>query len=546
MIVAERISQVLVSLGVRRAYGLPGEDHMPLLAAFTAAGVEYHTACNESSAVIMAATDYQVSGAMGVAVLSMATGVSNGVNGVLHAFMEGVPVLVLSGRWSVSHEPVVVRQGLNPEPIIRPVTKWTSSFLSDADPAPILCKAIDIASTPRPGPVYLELPDEVAVADCGPTDDAMVAVLHRRVQGLRDSYRVGPPLAEPQAAQLSQRLLEARRPTMIVGGRSPAVSRDVLSLFAESYRTPVFTTPGQKGLLTSECEYFAGSFLNGNLEKRILGESDLVLAINPEAYDYFNRGWPHPEATVVVSQGPLNEWLFAFGDRIVAHPDGVLRELVRCAPSDPRSLWQPSDILAYRKGLRDSLLGTPGGRMTVAQAIDTALQAIPAGSWVLADAGFSKPLVALLSETSERGKFLASNALSTMGFGIPGAVGASLAGAAPVIAFMGDGSLLMRASELIVARNASTPPICVAIMDRSLSQIRIKQGRRGLAEIGVALPELSCSRIGEAFGIRGVDVHDLDSLRVAVGEAFLSGECVLIGAHVDSVESQRVFELIRS
>ena len=83
--VVNRFAELLKSYGIDRAYGLPGEDHMPMLAALEAAGITYITASNESSAVIMASTDALISGKPGVAIVSMATGVSNAVNGVVHA-----------------------------------------------------------------------------------------------------------------------------------------------------------------------------------------------------------------------------------------------------------------------------------------------------------------------------------------------------------------------------------------------------------------------------------------------------------------------------
>lgn len=541
--VADRFSQILVSFGVRRAYGLPGEDHMPLLAAFETAGISYHTACNESSAVIMAATDSAVSGVPGVAVVSMATGVSNGVNGLLHAYMEGLPVLLLSGRWPAARESLVVRQGFDPEQLARPCTKWTTVLRTAGDPAALLCKAVDIATSPRPGPVYVELPDEIATAECASVDDALVDELRSRLEAGASANGL-TVLARAQSAALAEQLTAARRPTVVIGGRAKAVRRETLTRFAETFRVPVFTSPAQKGVLSESCEWFAGAFLNGNPEKEFLEQSDLILALDPEAFDYLNRAWPRPKDTVAISSTPLNEWLFDYGKRLVAGPESVLLEMLEQA-SAGASEWTAQEVSRYRSEVRKMLLGKPGERMSVVEAVDAALRASPTDACVLADGGFSKPLVTMLSNTTEPRHFLASNALSTMGFGIPAALAASLAGDSPVLAFMGDGSLLMRATELVVSRHIPRPPIFVAIMDESLSQIEIKQERGQLAKVGVALPRLSCERIGAAFGIQGVDVHDVESLKAAVADAFTGSQCVLIGAHVDGADSRRLFGLLR-
>jgi acetolactate synthase-1/2/3 large subunit len=541
--VVERFSEILASFGVRRAYGLPGEDHMPLLAALEHAGISYHTASNESSAVIMAATDSAVSGVPGVAIVSMATGVSNAMNGLLHAYMEGHPVLLLSGRWPASRESIVVRQGFDPVNLVSPCTKWATVVRTTGDPAAQLCKAIDIATTPRPGPVYVELPDEIATAECASTDDVLVDELRRRLSR-PDSGHGRAVLGADQAGALIEKLSAARRPAVVLGGRASSVTRETLVRFAETFRTPVFTSPAQKGVVRESCEWFAGAFLNGNPEKELLDQSDFVLALDPEAFDYLNRAWPHPEATVAVTATPLTEYVFAYAERLVASPELVLLDLIERA-THGASEWVPEDVTNYRSGVRTALLGKSGDDMSVVEAVDAALRASPEGSCVLADAGFSKPLVTMLSQTARPRHFLASNALSTMGFGIPAALAASLAGDSPVLGFMGDGSLLMRASELVVARGIARPPVFVAIMDRSLSQIEIKQERRDLAEVGVELPTLSCERIAAAFGVRGVDVHDVPSLEAAVTEAFQGTECVLIGAHVDGADSRRLFDVMR-
>jgi acetolactate synthase-1/2/3 large subunit len=114
-----------------------------------------------------------------------------------------------------------------------------------------------------------------------------------------------------------------------------------------------------------------------------------------------------------------------------------------------------------------------------------------------------------------------------------------------VLGFMGDGSMLMRATELVVTRYMKNKPVSVVIMDKSLSQIEIKQERRGLNEIGIDLPALSCEVIAKGFGCEGVDVYDTESLSKAVADAFKSGKATLIGAHVDGSDSRRLFDIMR-
>jgi acetolactate synthase I/II/III large subunit len=539
----------LSQLGITRAYGLPGEDHMTLLDAFEKAGIEYCAAFNETSAVIMAATDAQLTGRPGVAVLSLAPGVSNGMNGILHAHLEGLPVLVISGQHAAAKLPFVVRQGFDTEQMVRPATKWTTRVPPGLDPAPLVCKAADLALADRCGPVYIELPDEVATAPTPDGDgDRAVALLASELDAAAQGGRPTLLPAPPQLDELTAQLQGAEQPVVVIGGRGRTLSSETLAHFADTCRVPVFTTTGQKGALDSRSPWFAGTLLNGNLEAGLLGRADLIIALDFEAYDVYNRPWAYSCPTVSVSRGPLLEWFQPFTQRLQGDPELCLQELAMRVGAAGCSRFTTDDVAGYRRDLRAALLGDPGDEagMSVATAVDTVLEQCDPETIVLADAGFSKPLVALLSDTARRHHFLASNALSTMGFAIPAGIAAARATGRRTLAFMGDGSLLMRATELSVATTAPVPPVFVAIVDRSLSQIEIKQARRNLATVGVGLPDISCRKLGEAFGIRGADARTPEEVRAALATAWDTDDVpLLLGIHVDPTTSHRTFDLLR-
>lgn len=519
---------------------------MTLLDELAKVGIEYHTAFNESSAVIMAATDALLTGRPGVAILSLAPGVSNGMNGILHAYMEGAPVVVVSGQHAANKLPFVVRQGFDVEQMVRPATKWTTRVPANADPAALICKAVDVAMADRPGPVYVELSDEVAMSSAPDSaGGSAVALLKQELSDREAGARSTLVAPAAQIEGLAERLRSAERPALVVGGREE-VSTQAISAFAETCRVPVFTTSGQKGALSSSNPYFAGTLLNGNLEARLLGEADLIITVNFEAYDVYNRPWAYSCPTVAVTSRPLLEWFQPFDLRVMCDPATCLEELTARVAGDGASQFTRDDVRTYRDGVRDTLLvGGEDTGVSVARAVETVLQHCDDNTVVAADAGFSKPLVALLSDTAQRGNFLASNALSTMGFAVPAAIAASHATHKRVLAFMGDGSLLMRATELAAASAAPVAPVFVVIVDRSLSQIEIKQKRRELTTVGVELPEISCESLAAALGIRGVDVDTADGIDKALTDAWQGDSPMLIGIRVDVSASQQTYDALR-
>jgi acetolactate synthase-1/2/3 large subunit len=294
----------------------------------------------------------------------------------------------------------------------------------------------------------------------------------------------------------------------------------------------------------SEFEYFAGTFLNGQLERRLLGRSDLVIMIDPEAFDFYNRAWCFTADAVALTDAGFSEWLNPFAEQLAVDPDAMLRTLTTKS-SAAVSDWTPTDIAAYRDSLRASLVPQDATTFSVAHAVAAALDAWPKDAYLIADAGFSKPLVAMLSDPAVPDHYLASNALSTMGFSIPAAMAVRRASTTPILAFLGDGSLLMRATELMVNAPQPSPSAFVAIMDRSLTQIEVKQERRNLAPIGAKLPPVRCTALAEALGIEGTDVDSSDELRDAVSKALQGDGPVLIGAHVATQPSRALFEVLR-
>jgi acetolactate synthase-1/2/3 large subunit len=545
VIIAQRVAETLVELGIRRVYGLPGEDHMTLLDAFAAAGIQYFTAANESSSVIMAAVDAKVSGTPSVVVLSLAPGISNGVNGLLHAYMEGAPVLVISGQHGAARQPFVVRQGFDLHKLVEPVTKWMGHVSASTDPTTAVCKALDIASASRPGPVYLEIPDEVAKAEEPSRSGAIdpVQVLKEEWSDRGTSRVAGAAPTDGALARLKERLAAAKHPALVIGGRDANISQNTLAAFSEKFSVPVFTSTNQKGLATSGSPFYAGTFLNGSLESSILSRSDLILMVNPESFDTYNTPWRYDAFTVALSSAASDEWLYPYSSRVVADPESTLRLLLENPTG--ASEWTTGDVVAYREYVTSELRGEGDTALSVVSIVESALGSSTPDTRLIADAGFSKPIVAMLSEPGVPSAFLASNALSTMGFSIPAALAASRASDRPVLAFLGDGSLLMRASELALHGGLTGPLVVIAVMDQALSQIEIKQERLGLTTVGVSLPYLSCKSLGEAFGFTGVDVDDEAGLKAALATAWSSASPTLIGAHISPESSRRVFELMR-
>jgi acetolactate synthase I/II/III large subunit len=184
--------------------------------------------------------------------------------------------------------------------------------------------------------------------------------------------------------------------------------------------------------------------------------------------------------------------------------------------------------------------------VNVPEAILTVREAVPGGAYVAVDAGFSKPLLSLLWSTDLIDSYFGSQGLSTMGYAIPAANALKLVHPSEtVIGFMGDGSLMMRASEIAVAVELGICPIYVVFVDSTMTQIAVKQRRRKLRQVGVSFTVPSCVALAAAFGAIGYDVSTQSELREALNDALAQQRPALIGITIDASATERIFDLVR-
>src|SRR5438477_4231775 len=158
--VAGDFARVLRAAGVQRMYGLPGEYHLRILDAIAAEGLTYVAAREESGAVLMAATEAQAGVLPGVVLVTIAPGVTNAINGIAHAWLDRVPLLVVTGQHSPERAPLILRQSLDNHRLVDGLTKWTVTASGRIHQ--VLARALETALAPPAGPVLLELRDDVA------------------------------------------------------------------------------------------------------------------------------------------------------------------------------------------------------------------------------------------------------------------------------------------------------------------------------------------------------------------------------------------------
>ncbi|MBV9579224.1 MAG: thiamine pyrophosphate-binding protein, partial [Chloroflexi bacterium] len=470
--------------------------------------------------------------------VTLAPGITNAINGLAHAWLDHVPLLIVSGQHHPDRAPVIIRQGLDTHQLVESVTRWSTT----ASPRihQVLARALDTAMAPPGGPVLLELREDVAAATAADRAEDWPLL-----QADSRTYAVaGTPDRQAIPAQAVELIARAQRPVLVVGGTCPAdpSTRRALRDLSEALAAPVFTSPAAMGVLAPDADWFTGTFMNGNLEADMLSRGDLVLTVGLDAKDFFNAAWRYAAPVVAVNEHPDTQRFAPTSLQLVGPTCTTLTSLA-CIQS--ASAWSTADVARYRTSFGAPFHLDDGG-FTIPSALRLARSLLPPETRVAVDAGFGKPLTSYLWSADEPGHYFTAHGLSTMGYALPAANALCLGfGAQPVVGFMGDGSLLMRASEISVAAEHGLTPIYVAWMDGALAQIETKQLRQSLRPVGARLPAVSCAKIADAFGGKGVDVSSLDEFRDALTGALAARVPTLIGARVDQAHRGEWYELLR-
>jgi acetolactate synthase-1/2/3 large subunit len=543
--VADAFATALRAAGVQRVYGLPGEDHLHLLDALGAAELTYVAAREETAAVLMAATEAQATGVPSVALVTLAPGITNAVNGLAHAWLDHVPLLLVSGQHHPERAPVIIRQGLDSHRLVDSITKWTTT----ASPRihQVLARALDTALAPPAGPVLLELREDVASVPA--VDDlASWPVLQigarARTRSATDQPELNATLAANMPAHVLHLIEGSRRPAIIVGGNCPpdTQTRQRLAQASAALHAPLFASPSAMGVMPPDGAWFGGTFMNGNLEAELLSASDLMITVGLDAKDFFNAAWRYTSPVIALNEHADTQRFAPTSEQLLGATAASLSALV-CMHS--ASEWSTSDVADYRTTFA-RVFHLDDGAFTIASALCVARSLLPAETRVAVDAGFGKPLTSYLWSSAEPGHYFTAHGLSTMGYALPATNALCLTyPGQPVVGFMGDGSLLMRASEISVAAEHGVAPVYVVWVDGALAQIETKQLRQNLRPVRARLPRMSSAKVADAFGGYGVDVDTLDDFGHALTEALHARRPTLIGARVDQSRRAEWYELLR-
>ncbi len=552
MSMAQALAQALQEVGIRRVYGLPGGENVELLEALRLCGMDFVLVHNESSALYMAAAAARLEERPGVCLTTLGPGLANAIAGLGHAWLDRAPLLLLSAQVPDALVGRHTHQLIDQQALVRPLTKASHALRPGDDVRGIVHELLRTAVSDRPGPVHLQLSRAVAAAPA-----ANVA----EPQSFRWPRPAPPDLADMEWAAMLWRA--AKRPLLLVGlGMDVQNCHAQLLALAEASHAPVITTPKVKGAIPATHPLAAGviGLTRADPVYQLLDEADCLLAlgldavelVRPwEAYEALTPRPPLPEGRApVVSDGkgfrvraaPLI-WLAPWANEDPRLPAAasfagrmtpVLQQLTE-TPGSVDSTWGAARVARFHTLLAQRRFPAPApGRMSPRALLTALRRAAPPATPLTVDVGTHKIFVSLEWADAQPRRFFLSNGLSCMGYGLPAAIGASLAlGQAPALCITGDAGMTMVLGELELITRLGTPVVTVVMNDSALDLIRLAQQRAGAQVWGTEFSNPDFAQIAAAYGIPALRSADVDECEHAVGEALRTQQPLLVDALID-------------
>jgi acetolactate synthase-1/2/3 large subunit len=315
--------------------------------------------------------------------------------------------------------------------------------------------------------------------------------------------------------------------------RDGAVARAVRELTSQ-LNCPVLATYKAKGVVADQSPQYVGLFTGGAAEADCLNQADLILLCGVDPVEFIRKKWGYTAPVIDIAWMPYPVHYLTPSVGLYGSIDAHIRGLIG---DSHVSHWTTNQITALRAGINQRLAypSTKGiGPQHVVTLAAEASGALPVMPRITVDAGAHMFSVMAFWPCAEPHDVLISNGLATMAFALPAAVAAALHQPdRPVIAFTGDGGLLMCLGELATAVDQQARIVVIVFNDQSLSLIDIKQQQRGFEPRGVRWQRPDFAATMNGLGGRGYRVEHIDDYKTALQQALDGNGPALIDVSID-------------
>ncbi len=521
---AQILVQSLKNEGVDYIFGYPGGAVLHIYDALDAQDDIKHILVRHEQGATHAADGYaRTSGKPGVVLVTSGPGITNAVTGIATAHMDSIPMVVISGQVPSALIGNDAFQEVDAVGITRSCVKHNFLIKDINQISSTVKKAFHIASTGRPGPVLIDIPKDITIAQIDEPTFAD-AIDMRSYQPVVD--------AEPEKiTKAAELILSAKQPIIYAGGGCVIGNADQeLREFTRELGFPITQTLMGLGAYPAKDELFIGMLgMHGTYEANMsMHDSDCVIAVGARFDDRITANISKfcPTAKIIhidIDPSSIGKNV-AVDVPLVGEVKSVLQDLIQVLKGKKTAdisawwsqinEWRSIDSLAYQ---------TKEGVIKPQTVIETLYEVTKGEAIVTSDVGQHQMWAAQYYHFNEPRRWINSGGLGTMGFGLPAAMGAKLADPDRDVACVtGEGSIQMMLQELSTMLQYNTPVKIINLNNGYLGMVRQWQEffyeKRYAMSYMEALPDFV--KLAESYGHIGIKVEKEADLRPALIEAF--------------------------
>lgn len=521
---ADLIVNTLKSAGVTHGFGIPSGNVLPLIESMRKGGVEFVLTAHEGSAGFAADVMGRVSGRPGFCIATLGPGATNLATGVGDAYLDRSPMIAITCNLNTNQLGRRIQMYIDHHALFKPITKATLP-LREGSVASRLEDALRIALSEPMGPVHLDLPEDVALAPA--TEPA---------PPIPEGSTI-PPASDESIQKLAEVVRNSKRPVAVIGMSAMRLKNiELLRKFIEKHQIPFASTTMAKGLIDEDHPLSLGCIERGKrqVQREFLRNADLLIGLGYDTIEVEYEAWigDVPLLHVDIEEADTDGSVTIL-HQVVGDLGSSLERMIQLAPGTNE--WPSDAALRHKENFQKSLR-PPAENFSPHQAIDVVREVLPSQGIISFDVGAHTHQIAGQWTAHAPRTFQVTNGWSSMGFGIPGAIGAKVARPdLPVVCILGDGCFQMTCGEVATAKRLSLPLPIVVLDDRWLGLIKIKQNRR---KFGIYGTELQADEYNQTpahyFGVPAVGVRGPEELASELRKAFQANGPTVIEAIVDS------------
>jgi acetolactate synthase-1/2/3 large subunit len=522
--------------GTDRVFCVPGESYLDVLdALYDSPEIQLVVAKHEGAAAYMAEADGKLTGRPGICIVTRGPGATHASVGVHTAFQDSTPMILLIGQVQSSVRGREAFQEVEFRAMFAPLSKWVAEIESAARIPEYLLRAFQCATSGRPGPVILSLPEDVLAETCSVADTVRFT-----------EVEAAPKIGDLEAFR--SELARSQRPMLILGGSTwSQASCDAVRTFVEANHLPVVAAFRRQDIFDNEHRCYAGHLgfgLSAQLAERVRA-ADLLIAIGTRLGDVSTNGYtllkpPRILQRLVHVHADPNELgrVYQADLPINAGPSLFAEAISTLAPISAPP-WRSWTEAAHREFLQFTAIpqNRPQKGVDLAAVVAHLAKRLPPGTSISNGAGnYTVWVHRFFKYRQLRTELAPTN--GSMGYGFPAAIAAKLRYPERIsVCFAGDGCFLMYPQELATAMQYKAAVIVLVVNNGIYGTIRMHQERRFPGRVsGTDLQDPDFVALAHSFGAYAERVESTDAFAQAFERAIESRKPALLELCTDRLQ----------